>query len=183
MNNCEQVLENELNNSHANTSSIRALFFEKYKKEIYKNLTKDIDLNIKFIPNSYDSKFPNYFDIGDNFLNQLGKFRIETESVPSDGLSPDFIIDQVSTELGKFHIKSIGIYIQDKFNITVDEFNSGNIKTKLKIFEKKFPRKILDENGVVCEEDEDEDEDEGNDTDDDDDDKNDDDKDDFKEKT
>ncbi|OWB68379.1 hypothetical protein B5S30_g3758 [[Candida] boidinii] len=107
------LVESPLNGSHRHTRIIRSMFSDSYKKSNYKNLTKDVDLVLKFKPNSFINNLKNSFDITDNFISQLGVLRIETNSVVNNSLVPDYVINNKSTELGKFHFKYLKIYMID----------------------------------------------------------------------
>ncbi|OUM56051.1 hypothetical protein BVG19_g5710 [[Candida] boidinii] len=118
------LVANILNGSHWHTRIFRSMFNDNYKKSIYENLTKDVDIILKLKPNSYS------FDINDNFVSQLGILRIETNSVLNNILVPDYVINKTSTELGKFHFKYLKIYMIDHLNIHCKGHSSGPLLKK-----------------------------------------------------
>ncbi|GME86038.1 unnamed protein product [[Candida] boidinii] len=118
------LVANILNGSHWHTRIFRSMFNDNYKKSIYENLTKDVDIILKLKPNSYS------FDINDNFVSQLGVLRIETNSVLNNILVPDYVINKKSTELGKFHFKYLKIYMIDHLNIHCKGHSSGPLQKK-----------------------------------------------------
>ncbi|OUM53072.1 hypothetical protein BVG19_g2321 [[Candida] boidinii] len=124
------LVENPLEGSHRHTRIFRSMFSDNYKKSNYKNLTKDVDLVLKFKPNSFINNLKNSFDITDNFISQLGVLRIETNSIVKNNLVPDYVINKKSTELGKFHFKYVKINMIDHLNIHCKGFNSGPLQKK-----------------------------------------------------
>ncbi|OWB73010.1 hypothetical protein B5S31_g2740 [[Candida] boidinii] len=125
------LIENPLNASHRHTRIFRSIFNNNYKNSNYKNLTKDIDLILKFKPNNFNNNLNNSFDISKNFISQLGFLRIETSSILNNNLVPDFIINKKSTELGKFHFKYLKIFMIDNLNLHCKGFNSGLLQKKI----------------------------------------------------
>ncbi|OUM53074.1 hypothetical protein BVG19_g2323 [[Candida] boidinii] len=124
------LVESPLNGSHRHTRIIRSMFSDSYKKSNYKNLTKDVDLVLEFKPDSFIDNLKNSFDITDNFISQLGVLRIETNSVVNNSLVPDYVINNKSTELGKFHFKYLKIYMIDNLNVRCKAYNSGSLQKK-----------------------------------------------------
>ncbi|OWB86929.1 hypothetical protein B5S33_g5655 [[Candida] boidinii] len=118
------LVANLLNGSHWHTGIFRSMFNDNYKKPIYEDLTKDVDLILKLKPNSYS------FDINDNFVSQLGVLRIETNSISNNILESDYEINKTSTELGKFHFKYLKIYMIDHLNIHCKGHSSGPLLKK-----------------------------------------------------
>ncbi|OWB65595.1 hypothetical protein B5S33_g3216 [[Candida] boidinii] len=118
------LVANLLIGSHRHTRNFRSMFNDNYKKSIYKNSTKDVDLILKLKPNSYS------FDINDNFVSQLGVLRIETNSISNNILVPDYEINKKSTELGKFYFKYLKIYMIDHLNIHCKGHSSGPLQKK-----------------------------------------------------
>ncbi|OUM53075.1 hypothetical protein BVG19_g2324 [[Candida] boidinii] len=124
------LVESPLNGSHRHTRIIRSMFSDSYKKSNYKNLTKDVDLVLEFKPDSFIDNLKNSFDITDNFISQLGVLRIETNSVVNNSLVPDYVINNKSTELGKFHFKYLKMYMIDHLNMHCKGYNSGSLQKK-----------------------------------------------------
>ncbi|GME87407.1 unnamed protein product [[Candida] boidinii] len=124
------LVENPLNSSHRHTRIFRSMFNDNFKKLNYKSLTKDVDLILKFKPNSFINNLTNSFDINNNFISQLGVLRIETNSILNNNLVPDYVINNKSTELGKFHFKYLKIYMIDHLKLHCKGEDSFFLKKK-----------------------------------------------------
>ncbi|OUM53076.1 hypothetical protein BVG19_g2325 [[Candida] boidinii] len=125
------LVESPLNSFHRHTRIIRSMFNDSYKKSNYKNLTKDVELILKFKTNSFIDNLKNSFDITNNFISQLGVLRIETNSVVNNKLEPDYVINNKSTELGKFHFKYLKMYMINHLNMHCKGYNSGRWKHRI----------------------------------------------------
>lgn len=111
------LAENPLPNSRGHLKAIMSLVNPIYKKEKYENLTRDINLDLRIIPNTFSETHNNYFDITSDILNDLGVLEIKTNSVPPEGLVPHFKYYGKSTGLGEFHMTSIKIYLKDTITL------------------------------------------------------------------